>query len=633
MAAEHSRKARGKPPHLYTWLAALFMLLPLALYAYLGQFSRLMSDDYCAVAVGKELGAWQGTVYWYSSWAGSYANFFLKSALAPLDVWLPRLSPLVIIVLWTLGAYWLAGAALKALGCRARRLGALAIACALVTASLNAFYSPQSFYWFAASTHYALPLALLTIYLALCARALLQEATALPGRWLLLLLAGALLCFGTAGASEIFVVFQLTLLTLCLLAALGLWRSLCLNRLKSLVMVLGAGWLATLIGFLLQVFSPGLAARAAADAALLGLAIRTLPDLFAGTLSQSLQLLGHAPAFAGFMLLFSLAFLVTRYSVQARPIPSELGEMGEMGEMDAPRLAKRALGLGLGFQLLWLPVLWSHASDLPRFFGRFSAGYLLVVALNLLLIAGFLLALAQRRRLENWRRGRSSANLIVTNSLLLLVALLFALTQARSIHFRAASFLFTSALCLLFLGGAYLLALCNQPQLRRLYALSWFALICAVMSLAAIVLTALFGRGFVDARILAPLSFALVLPGLPLGAQFGIAGSALRQGSQSKQFASLLPARLGWTLALVITVGILVGNAFLLPRLQAYAVAWDARHQQLLSLRAADQRAAVVGPLHFDLADYVEVTALDRDPTNRCALRYYDLDAIRLAAP
>lgn len=615
MKEDHSRGKGPQQSRPIAWLLLMFALVPTGLLAYLGQFSRLMSDDYCAIAVGREMGAWQGALYWYNSWAGSYANFFLKSAVASLDVLLPRLTPVAIVIIWTLGAFWLGCSVLQGLGICRRRLGAAAIASALVAASLNALYSPQSFFWFAASTHYALPLALLTVYLALCAHAQLQGANLRPGRWAL---AGALLCFCTAGASEIFVAFQLAVMTACLLPIVILWRR---GRTHRLVVVAGAGWIATLVGFLLQVLSPGLAERAAVDADRFGHAIRDASDLVAATLGQTFQLAGHPPAFAGFMLLFGMSFLVLCFGF--RPQSST-------GALRPGRLAVREIWIGLGLQLLWIPLLWTHVSDDPRFFGRFSAAYLLVVALNLVLIVGFLVTLRQRGRLEQWLRDSPSASLSVINVFLVAVMLLFVLTQARSIHYRAASFLFASAISLLFVGTGQLDAACNLPQIRRLRCWSLFALLVALISLAAVVFTALIGRGFVDARILAPASFALVFPGLFWGALYGISFNEI---ARSANTVSILPVRLCLTLAILITVGIVIGQARLIPGFRSYAGEWDARHQQILSLRDAGRQVVEVAPLDFDLADYIGVTTLGRDPSNRCALRYYDLDTLMVVAP
>ena len=43
-----------KRVNIFQWLIAALALVPLILYAWLGQFSRLMSSDYCTVAFGRE---------------------------------------------------------------------------------------------------------------------------------------------------------------------------------------------------------------------------------------------------------------------------------------------------------------------------------------------------------------------------------------------------------------------------------------------------------------------------------------------------------------------------------------------------------------------------------------------------
>ena len=82
------------------------------------------------------------------------------------------------------------------------------------------------------------------------------------------------------------------------------------------------------------------------------------------------------------------------------------------------------------------------------------------------------------------------------------------------------------------------------------------------------------------------------------------------------------------TVVLVISTGVLLGNARLIPSFQRYAQDWEARHQRIVAMRDSGQMAIEVAPLAFDLANYVEVTTLSDDPTNRCALRYYGIDSL-----
>ena len=77
----------------------------------------------------------------------------------------------------------------------------------------------------------------------------------------------------------------------------------------------------------------------------------------------------------------------------------------------------------------------------------------------------------------------------------------------------------------------------------------------------------------------------------------------------------------------------MIANTRLIPSFQSYAREWDRRHQKIVSLRESGHQAVEVSPLDFDLARYVKVTTLGSDPTNRCALRYYDLEAIAVFEP
>lgn len=584
------------------------LLLPLLLFAYLGSFSRLMSDDYCAIAVGQELGAWEGMGYWFTSWAGSYANFFFKSAIARLDTLAPALTPLLITVLWWLAAIFAVGRLLRQLKISAAPwIPAVLLSSVAVVASINALYSPQSFYWFAASTHYTLPLALLICF---CGLPLWISSHHTRSRFAAITMLGAVLCFVSGGASEIFVVFQLSFLTLCVLPMPLIWRNQLLRRSIIIVVV---GWLATVAALLLQLYSPGLAIRAAVDAERFGLALREPTVLIARTLELTFEFLGHPPAFAGFVLLFAAGLLAT----------TRHGHI--QSNRPSPVISKRLLTSGLVFQLIWIPLLWTHISDEPQFLGRFSGGFLVVVIINLLLLLGFVLLMTQRGRINDHLRGNANSGAAIYTFALGAVLALFALTQLRSIHFRAAAYLFTSALSMLVLVTMRSHAEVRDQTLQRLHWLSLYSLFVAVACLAAIVFSALFGRGFVDERILAPAALLLVAPGLFMGVQLGLALGRATPFSERVISAGCV------IVILVISIGITLGHLRLAPDFQNYARAWDARHQQIVEQRDSGQREIVVARLPFDLADYVGVVDLEQDPANRCARKYYGVDSIVVA--
>ena len=598
----------------FSWLPLILAALPLALFMLLGHYSRLMSDDYCAIAVGQELGAWDGMRYWYNSWAGSYANFFFKSAIAPLDTLVPAITPTLIIALCWLAGLWLAAQILPRLGIqRARGSLSALISAAVLAAVINGLHSPQSFYWFAASTHYTLPMAALAGWLGLMIWAAQRRRRAST---IVAAGAGFGLCFVCGGASEIFVLFQVVLLTFCALPVMIAIRQ---RVAGPFLLIYAAGGLASLIAFFLQLSSPGLADRAATDAALMGLALRSLPELITGGAAATIKALGHAPLFAGFMLLLALGLLAADRNAKARAASLSL------------RLGIAPLALGLILQLLWLPIIFSHISDDAQFLGRYSGGYLSVVVINLLLTLAFPLLLHQRDRIQGWLSRNPGRASLAAALILLIIALIFGLTQIRSIHDRAGAYLFTTALSLLTilawqLRSGHAGARANLSRWMLLYAL-----IAAIASLAAIVVAALFGRGFVDDRILAPALFLLLTPGLFFGAYLGsmlARTAAACHGSQAAWRAIMLGCA---GLAFVISLGMMLGQASHIPDFRAYADAWDQRHQQILAQRESGATAITVAALPFDLADYVNITNLARDPANRCALRYYGVESISLA--
>lgn len=597
---------------IFQWLTAALAFVPLLLFAYLGQFSRMMSDDYCQIARGQEMGAWGYMIYKLNTWAGSYANWLFKGAMAPLDTLLPRIMPTIIIILWLAGLSWLVfqGLAPLKIGAPRRPLAAAAAALA-VAASINAFYSPQSFYWYAASTHYTLPLALLAMYMALA----LWVQTRLS---IWAVIAGGLLCFISAGASEIFVVFQLTLLAFCLLMSFVLLRG---SVRRSYALAFGVGWLATLIGLAIQLSSPGIYRRTDVDAEQLGQPIRAIPTLLSETLHLTFEAIGHPPAFAGFVMLMGVGLLVMLIQGKPQPLPKASKPV---------RLVLPALCLV--FQLLWMPMLWGHASDNPQFFGRFSRGYMTVVTLNIAFSLSFLVLLWQRRRIQATLQKQERGLLFFCNALLLTALVLFALTQFRSVHYRAATYLFTSFLMFLGLFFWQLSSLVSTPLARRFGFLSFFACAIAVVCMAVMISAALFGRGFVTARILAPGAHLLVLSGLIWGAYAGYLIKSCSLLSQAGQTWLKLLKRGSLALVLIIGIGIALGQAARIPDFQRYAQEWDARHQAIIAGRDSGQKIIEAAPLTYDLADYAAVPTLAHDPTNRCAKLYYNVDSIAVTA-
>ena len=588
-------------PIFQTLMVAL-ALTPAALFAYLGQFSRLRFDDYCAVAIGQELGAWGYMKHKLDTWSGAYANFFFKGMIAPLDTLLPRIMPPLIVVLWLVGLFWLIDEGLTRLKIsHSRRPLALAIAALGVAGAISSSYAPQSFYWYSSSVKYTLPLTLLMIYLALTIW--LAKRTRLPA-WGLM--AVAALYFITAGASEMFVVFQLAFLSCCLLASLA-WRR------RAYARFFGVGWLATLVGLMIQLNAPGAAIRAAAVDERYG-PDRSLLTMLSRTFDKTLEAVASPQIFAGFVLLLAAGLLVMLFAW--RP-PKTLKTLKSV------ELVSSAWRLGLMFQLLWLPILWSHVSDAPQFLGRFSLRYMVVIGINLVFILGFAALLWQRRRVNAYLQRHERGLHIFCNGLLLIFVFLFALTQLGGIYYRTASWLLMTALMFLGLLCWQLSSLPPGAEARKFGLLALCSLGIGLACTAAVVGAAVFGRGYAISRILAPGNSLLTLSGLVWGFFLG-------------WLLKHLPSRYGqaWmkigggAMVLIIGLGIVLGQAALYPDLQRYTREWDARHLDIIAQRDRGQKAIEVEPLSYDSVEHANLPTIARDPTNRCAKHYYGVDSI-----
>lgn len=594
------------------WLPAgllVLSLLPILLFAYMGQHSRLIHDDFGYTATGRELGAWESMVLYYNRWSPAYTTVYIKAALSSLGVLLPPLSTLLIVGLWMLGFYLLSREAIALLGLSGRRrLMALAASALLAAAAINAFYSPQSFYWFSSNMTYTLPLGALAGCLAL-------------GIWILkrsdnktILYAGAAFCalimFLTAGAAEMYVVFQFVFLSA--LAALA-FAVVDARKRRALAIIAAAMLLATALGLIIQVVSPGVANRMAADAERYSPPVRSLPLLATLTTQLTFEGIGRPASFAGFVLLLA-GGLFTMLATFKPATPS-------MSEAPGARLAV-ALFLGLATQLLFLPIMLAHKSVSPLFLGRYSLSYLLVLALHVALLLTFAAAIWRRQWLQLTLARRRQSLPVVSAVILLAFVLLFALTQVRRIDARASTYLYVSALSLLVIlsllwrGGA------SDRRARSLGVVALAFPVIAWLTIAALYCVTFIGHGFTADRIMSGSAWLQVLSGLVWGITIGYLVKSCPFDYAGRPMWERWLAIGSLTAALVLGGGICLGQARLVPKLQTYAGEWDARHAYIIEQRESGSSHIKTAPLSFDLADYLGLGTL------RSAERFYGVETI-----
>ncbi len=425
------------------WVLVGMAVMPAALYAYLGHFSRMVTDDFVFLSLGSKLGPLQHVLYWRSKWMSSYSNPFLHGLLGPIDRVVPSIFPTIIVVIWVAGLTWLISQLFFLLKVKEHRLAlAVSVAALTVAASINAFHTPQSFYWYAASLPYTLPLALFCVYLALIG--LDPFWWTRPIAWLAPpALGSALICFVIAGFSELYLVFQLAFMSLFL----AIMFAFTTGKLRwKVVALIGSGWLGTIASLAVQWTSPGRSIRTEVIWQYPQFQpIRHLPDLVSLGLRDLYNLAMDQETIIGFMLLFAIGMLASQWA-KPRLLPTVFSGGASIGNGRLPYL------VGLALQLGFFSVIWAHRSDNPLFFGRFSMTFMAVVILNIALTASFLLLLWRYRQIQAHLRRKPTRLPALVLAFLLFGLLLLALPQLRDMHISALNFMFVSALCLLALA-------------------------------------------------------------------------------------------------------------------------------------------------------------------------------------
>ena len=589
----------------------LLALIPLLQFAYLGSHVRIMGDDYCHINVVRELGPLQGMAYWRNTWNGSFTDYFIHGLLAPLGASAPAVAPALTIVLWlaALSALLFQAFALAGLS-YFPRLTAVTVAAFIMTITINAFFSPQSLYYFAASLRHTLPIAGITAYFALLAMLYRRRCTARPTA-LALALAGGAICFINAGLGETFALVQLFCLSVACLASIFLLDR-ATNRNCRLFLALGL--LASIASLIVILTAPGAAIRKGVLDEITSHQSRDILALATMTLETAFLHLRDPELIDGFVAVVGLGMVLALG--RKRPAAAEQSLRPGVG------LARGPLLFAFTQQLLCLLILLGQVSDDPRVLGRYSLGYSAVLLANLGLIIGIAWLAILRVRFSQFL-ARSSTPVGAICLLALLMAT--AVTLFRGVDWRVSTYLFLTLLALLFsLTWQWSYSLPRSVARRAGFAiLASFAI--ALLTTLLVMSFAFYATATVWPRILSFVPYVFILAGLVWAFILGYAITCLG-GSSRYATASTTGLRLGSLIVvLVIGAGVLRDHARLIPSFQQFSAEWSAREQQIIQGRERGQRTIYVEPLTFDLESHMQVNKLHKID---CPLQYYDIDAI-----
>lgn len=602
---------------LVKFTAVGLSLAPLALFAYLGQFSRFLSDDYLTTFFGNALGPIGGLSYWYNNWTGAYTQRFFVSLMAPLDILAVRIMPFLSLSVWLFASYWIVHQSLTILQIRRHKTSiSLALSALLLGAIVNAYYSSQNLYWFASISHYIVGLGLFTHFIALGIHIALRP---LHGRsFRIAVAASGALCFISAGAAEMHAAAQAIILLFLLIFIVSKFRSILRRR---LLFIFGTGWLLTLCSILIQASSPGVAIRAAGVEETYGMPARDPLHLITETSAEFLRWIQNPEAFAGFVMLTALGCLVMCSCYPAKQ---------ESKTVLPIRITAIELLIPLAVHLMFLPLLWSHTSDSAMFFGRFSIGYLLVILANMALILGHLLVIWQRKSINLHLRRFNAATPVAASVFLfvLLSTFILILTHVVDIVDLAHLYLVTSAMAMLAILGRKLLVAARPLAVWQFGVLALVLLFVACGCLAGLAFIALYGQGYVVSRILEPVASLVVLSGLVWGA---FLGCVMRMSARSNDAGNVVLNVLRLLCVGIVSavgLGFMLGHAAKIPDFETHAREWDSRHSEIIVKRDAGYSIIEVAPLTYHLGEHVGKGPLGTEPATTFAETYYGVDDI-----
>jgi hypothetical protein len=232
----------------------------LALYAYLGVFSRYYADDYCLTSDFFAKGFWNSIIGLYLGWSNRFAlpitvnisEYFGRSAI---QAW-----PAFVIVLWVAAMTWALVEAVRLSRLKVWFGTALLLAEALIFFTiLEAPQQYQSLYWRVGLVTYTLPLVFLAFLLGFIFNRIRTTSNGRIAWWGPAVC--ALLAFFAGGYSETHVALQTALLGM---AVAGIWLGMKSPAKRNWLVFVGAALAGSLLALVVVIFAPGNAVRLAA---------------------------------------------------------------------------------------------------------------------------------------------------------------------------------------------------------------------------------------------------------------------------------------------------------------------------------------------------------------------------------
>jgi len=239
--------------NLWIILAVLFsvaLFSVLAAHAYVGLFSRFISDDYCRAGVLRSQGFFGAQKNWYTTWSGRF-SFYLAISIAHVlgGAKLAPFLPGIFLASWLIALTWALSQFMRIVSPAAPFIVPLLLAEVIINGTLVASPSIyQSLYWQTGAITYTLPLIFSAVYVGVVLRSLAVDSTP---TWMAFV--GAFLTFAAGGFSETYAALQMSALFVAMVPCFKSHAKSC-KRARS---VLIGGLVGSILSAIILLVAPG----------------------------------------------------------------------------------------------------------------------------------------------------------------------------------------------------------------------------------------------------------------------------------------------------------------------------------------------------------------------------------------
>ena len=233
---------KNRTSHYLFWFGCFAMGVVLAVYAYLGIFSRYMADDYCLLLNMQSADIFTASWNKYLFESNRFSNLFVLGfwELFPGNI---AFVPTLHVVLWVIGLYWLLSESSKLFGLKLPMPVILLVAETLALFSF--FTTPNVFqilYWRPGQVSYLTPIVFFTLIAAWLVNLVRRDKVTLPMAFLF-----GFIAFFIGGLSETLGALHISILSLAILCVILFDKSPRRKPALTLLIALLIGALAALV--------------------------------------------------------------------------------------------------------------------------------------------------------------------------------------------------------------------------------------------------------------------------------------------------------------------------------------------------------------------------------------------------